>query len=661
MDQNRNIHPVSNKNTRKRHVISSVKPVKVISRIAFAIACVASLTFCATPAKKSSIEHDIPSVERITQADAQKFARGGHYQEAAKAYMRLAATAVSPRRQILELSAADMLILGKLPDQAQETLDNITILPNQTDLQMRAYFLRAELALQKRVANDAAHWLSLIRLPPNTTESVKLKIVKLKIRVTEQQGKLLQAIEHRINLEAYTLSPKDRVENQHAIINTIALMPENTLENLTLKTRSYTLQGWLQLGKIVKRHQSPARTSRLIANWRERFQSHPATSELLSSLTPKTDDKLSVPPDTSQIALLLPMTGPFSNASIAVRDGFLAAYYDDSNNENKAKIRLYDTGASPEQIGDVYQQAIDDGATIVVGPLNKQAAEVLSKQEIKLPTLALNHLTDTTFYDENLFQFGLSPEAEARQVANRAWHDGHTRAVLVSPESSWGQRVNEAFTLRWEELGGTILNSQTYNAKKNDFSPVIKDLLNISQSNTRYSNIRRLLRTKMVHEPRRRQDIDFIFMAAFPRQARLIPPQFEFYRAADIPIYSTSHSFSGVVNKRADRDMNGITIGDMPWTLHPNNQGKTRAKIARTWPREFKRLSRLYALGVDAYNVLYYLNWLRSNPSARLSAVTGNLYMDANNHLLRQLSWARFKRGTPTALAQIPVLSTSRP
>ena len=350
------------------------------------------------------------------------------------------------------------------------------------------------------------------------------------------------------------------------------------------------------------------------------------------------------------------MDGPFGKAAKAIRNGFLAAYYHDSDRQTKPTINIYNTN-SDTPIADIYNRALDAGATVVIGPLDKKKiVELTTTTDIAVPTLALNHLENEDYYASNLFQFGLSPEDEARQIAQRAWFDGHNEAAMIYPEGSWGDRVASAFKLHWEQLGGRIATEQHYPAKKNDFSASINKLLNIDQSKERKKSLAKLLKARMRFEPRRRQDIDFIFMGAFPRQARLIPPQLKFFDAGDLPLYATSHSFSGKINRSSDRDMNGVIIGDMPWTLRGNKSSPVRKTIYKTFRKDVGKYSRLYALGVDAHNVIYFLNWLRSNANARLNGATGTIHMTTNNRLDRDLTWARFSRGKPKVLALTPML-----
>ena len=160
-----------------------------------------------------------------------------------------------------------------------------------------------------------------------------------------------------------------------------------------------------------------------------------------------------------------------------------------------------------------------------------------------------------------------------------------------------------------------------------------------------------MLHENLKFEPRRRQDVDFIFLAAFPRQARLIRPQLKFHYAGNIPVYATSHIYSGKRNRHADRDMDDIIFEDIPWVLYtPNNTPPLQKNIDQLWPEESDQYTRLFAMGIDAYNLIPHLNHLKSYSYERYNGETGILSLDEYHRIFRQLSWARFRNGIPRPL-----------
>jgi hypothetical protein len=107
-------------------------------------------------------------------------------------------------------------------------------------------------------------------------------------------------------------------------------------------------------------------------------------------------------------------------------------------------------------------------------------------------------------------------------------------------------------------------------------------------------------------------------------------------------VYSTSHVYSGKLSRELDRDLNGLVFCDLPWVLHNNSP---LAKVfTENWPQQ-QSLTRLFALGIDAYHLVYNLDYLKNKDYAFYDGQTGNIQLDDNNRITRKLLWAKFENG----------------
>jgi hypothetical protein len=158
--------------------------------------------------------------------------------------------------------------------------------------------------------------------------------------------------------------------------------------------------------------------------------------------------------------------------------------------------------------------------------------------------------------------------------------------------------------------------------------------------------------TRLEFEPRRRQDVQFIFLAANARDARTVQPQIAFNHAEDVPVYSTSRVYE--LDANVDNTvLNGITFDDMPWTLEESGSvADMRGTLAKFWPNNFAGNSRLYALGFDAYRLVPLLYNTHGITQA-VQGVTGLLSMDPDGRVHRRLDWADFDGGSVELLAPV--------
>ncbi len=342
-----------------------------------------------------------------------------------------------------------------------------------------------------------------------------------------------------------------------------------------------------------------------------------------------------------KIVMLLPLQGKYGESGQAVKNGFMAAFYaNKAQNESQPVIKVVDT--TGQNVNAAYEKAVAEGADMIVGPLDKDQVQSLIKStRLTVPTLALNTVTDQKI--NNLYQFGLSQLDEADQVAQRAANDGHRRALVIAPAGEWGAGIVSSFKNRWQSAGGTIVDQVSYQ-NSHQLSEQIRQVLHAEKSKSR---IKQVANDSTQPKARRRQDVDMIFLVAEPVRAREIVPLLKFYYAGNIPVYATSVIFSGHRNPDQDNDLNNVQFSDMPWVLGgmTSNLEGVRDNVAELWKTSYTHNPKLYALGVDAYQLTKNINQI---PADGFKGVTGTLYIQDNQHIVRKLSWAKMRSGSPT-------------
>lgn len=571
------------------------------------------------------------------------------YEAAAREYLRLADAPQysATQRQQYRLQAADALSRAEQPARALQLAELIDPrhLTVAEQLQWRLLQARAWQAL--RNAERVLEVLAMLP-PANAATAALEEYHRLRALAYTQLGNHLEAAREHTLRSHYLYDDTTLDDNQQQLWNALTQLSAQTLRALRYAPPPDEFSGWMALAEINKQYQFGRRElQQLIDGWHQAYPQHPAPQRLIDDMLQRSAELVLQP---KQIALLLPLSGRFASAGAAVRDGVLAAYYH-TPAEQRISVRIYDT-ANPSQVLPNYEQALQDGADFVIGPLSKEGVTtLLARSEFPVPTLVLNSI-DSYSLPDNLYQFSLSPEEEAQQVAERAWVQGYSHAAVFVPEGEWGERIEQAFDRRWEELGGSVTTLARYDASKNDFARPLRTLLNLDLSDARHQQLQAVVGQKLHFEPRRREDIDFVFLAAFPRQARLIRPQLKFHHATGLPVLATSHIYSGAFARELDRDMDGVVFGDMPWTLKAATPNQALRKDSNALRVSDNGLQRLIALGTDTYNLIPVLRVLESYPFERFHGETGSLRLDAQRRLNRQLTWAHFDGGVPRLLME---------
>lgn len=566
----------------------------------------------------------------------------GRYDEAISRFTALRDKAVPPKRQEYELYIAEALHKSERSQQAEQVLEimHLTGLPPQ--LLMRRQLLRGEIMLPK----DPELALSILQKPaaPVSERVMHANFYRLRALAYGRQEKPLEAARELVARESFLDEDAAREANRLAIWQALGTLPRESLEQARRLPPPDTLSGWIELAALAKNIALvPDAMKQRLDTWRSHYPTHPVTQRFLDDLLERSRELSKRP---AVIGVLLPLSGPFAQAGAAVRDGILAAYYRSPGHE-AIRLNIYDAGSAPEQVLGQYERAVSEGAQFVIGPLDKNAVQVLATQDrLPVPVLALNHVGPAM--NDNLFQFSLAPEDEAVEAANRAWADGHSRMAIIAPEDPMGTRMAEAFTARWSELGGAIAGTALYDPQEADYTTQLEDLLNLADSSARRSRLQQVLGKKLEFTPRRRQDIHGIFIVARPIQGRLLRPQLKFNFAGDLPVYATSTVYGGTPDANKDRDLDGVMFCDMPWILDTSGpQQAERRALQANIPLYGGELKRFVAMGIDAYRLVPMLRLLQSYPYEQMAGESGTLQLGKDRRLVRLMKWARFKDGLP--------------
>jgi outer membrane PBP1 activator LpoA protein len=477
--------------------------------------------------------------------------------------------------------------------------------------------------------------------------SQQILLSQHKAALFSQLGNAEASIKERIALDAILSDPLDITENHDALWQELATLSLDTLTRLENTASDFISIGWYQLAVISKTYETNLSTKQnAVSNWISANPSHPASLELpldLQLLNTLIEER------PKQLALLLPLQGKLAAAGKTIRDGFFAAYYTNQNADFVPEVRVYDT--SQEPINSIYDQAVNEGADLIIGPLEKEKLlELQLRVQLPVTTLALNYSNDDPDAPKTntlpLYQFGLSLEDEAIQAADRAWLEGHRYAMVLASSADWSNRAANAFIKHWQQRGGRVVVNQAF-SDADTYSNTIKSALAINESENRARNLKRLFGKNFEFEPRRRQDIDMIFLVASSGEGQQIKPTLSFHYAGNIPVYATSQIYSSAQTASKNRDLNGIRFTTLPWTLEPNNPEKQLISQYLKIPPNYERL---YALGVDTFFLHDRIKQLARLPNTSIYGTTGKLHLGSNQRVMREQPWAEIVNGEAKAL-----------
>jgi outer membrane PBP1 activator LpoA protein len=579
-----------------------------------------------------------PDASRNAERQAVELAARGEHGAAALAWEQAAAAAPEGQGGRAWIAAAREWIAAGDEAAARRALERAIEPLAPAESRERAR-LQAELAL---LAGDPGRALELLEQRGGPEDAA---LLTTRARAMFALGDVPGAVRTLTARGNLLTRADDRLANQRMILEGMSAAGGRGADLRPAPGTDPLMAGWLELGRIeADARLSAAGTGPRLRAWRARYPAHPANAVLWQEMLDRY--ATSIEP-SSGVALLLPLSGGAGVTGAAVRDGFLAAYYDQPQGL-RPEVRVYDVAQT--DAASAYLAALTEGAQIVVGPLTRpEVANVAAMADGRATLLALNFLPDGTITPSRFYQFAISPEDEARQVARRSIADGRQRGVALAPANDWGQRVLAAFADEFTAAGGVLVQSDVYAPGTTDFQVILRRLLQIRPAPPDPE-----LAPEDQREPRYvyRDDADFIFVAAQSVTGRLIRTQLRFNYASRLPVYATSDIFDP--GSRGSPDLEGIVFPDMPWVLDEAGPAALlRDSMAQTWPERAPARSRLYAFGYDAYTIVAELA-RRTTPFATpVAGLTGRLVLDPYGRILRELDFAQLRGGhtvpAPTA------------
>jgi len=590
-----------------------------LMRLSRAAAIGLLLAFALTGCIPTNIHRSPAEIAAARSAAA--LAQQGQFEQSAQAYLALAAQSTG-RQDHYRLLAAEAWRQDGQIEQAAATLAQIRSRRLSGDEPLRLDLLQAELALSR---HDPATALRLTSQPNATVPpSLQLRLYELRARAMAANGDNWGAARTRIEMDSQ-LSGFDQSQNRQQALD---LLRKVGIESLKQRAAAMTpddrMLSWVdealtQLGVAVARPQI-------------------ALQQPVGTLMPgpgaNVREGYKVP---AQIALLLPGDGNYAAASTSIREGFFAAYINaGQNHAPRPLVRVYNSHGTPDGAVKAYQQAVQDGAKLVVGPLARnEVAAVFGQAQLPVPVLALNHPDNRQLPAGDASEFGLLPETEGAQAADHMVERGLRHAYVLISGDDFAQRAASAFKAELAARGGQLDGMATLT----DFTNVLGGL--------KTAGIPMIASTGTGNDtmPGTATATDTgIFISMRPNQARMLLPQMQIANI-HLPIFATSHVYAGSDNATADRDLDGVEFCDAPWLFNAQPGLPNHDDIAARLPAARDGAARLFAFGMDAWNLVPYLDWLREHPGSYLPGASGQLAADQFGRVRRVLIWARFQDG----------------
>jgi outer membrane PBP1 activator LpoA protein len=333
--------------------------------------------------------------------------------------------------------------------------------------------------------------------------------------------------------------------------------------------------------------------------------SHSLINQLKSSKKPE------------HVAVLLPFSGNYKQVSLQIRNGIIK---NKLQNNPQLTLSFYDS-SNTEQIKEIYQKSIENGADFVIGPIQKETLNLLnSPQQMSVDKQAI-----LTLNENPMPNLTFSSRYEGVQITKKLCSENYKNiAILTSNNNSDADLATQIFR-QWKQFSGNNATLKVYPEKKANLRKALASVINEQQSNDRKNNLQWLLRINLSFFPRTRQDLDAVVLLGNTKQLAVFQPQFKFFNLT-IPTYSSSKlTPTNLQKNKPNMDLKNISFPTYRAVLINNGL-----------------ISKLEAFGWDSLTIA--LNQHLFAPNLCLnSGMSGNLSKDGLVYD-RQYIWAKYNQ-----------------
>ncbi len=379
-----------------------------------------------------------------------------------------------------------------------------------------------------------------------------------------------------------------------------------------------------------------AQLKQAIEDWSSRYPNHPA-QEIVSALVG--GQKLSVDNvNTKTVALLLPLNGSSRIFGNTIRQGYVDAvkFYPQEPQQN---VVVLDTTSLPME--SLIEQAQAQNVELIVGPLLKEEVIKIKQLAPSIPVLALNKVDDGTVSSNKMCFFALSPEDEAKDAADHIFAQNKQKPLLIVPQTDLGRRVAKSFAKQWSQIAN---GSQAY-------------VQYVGSIGTLRGNMNHNSGISLTGRPVSFDDgsattssssagFDAIYVYASYDELTLIKPMLDLGAgktigngSSSVTLYSSSKSHVASASNDFNYDMNKTEYADIPLIIKSSD--RTSSLIPGNIQKDYS-LTRLYAMGIDAWRLANRFNQLDSYQPNFLDGMTGKLSTSNQCEVTRSLSWQEY-------------------
>jgi len=167
-----------------------------------------------------------------------------------------------------------------------------------------------------------------------------------------------------------------------------------------------------------------------------------------------------------KVGLILPLSAA-GNAGVAALSMKNAAEMALAEFQNpNVQLLIKDDGGSPQGASQGAQQALGEGAEIILGPLFAQSVSAVAQQTRAKGVSVIAFSTDSSVAGRGVYLLSFLPESDVNRIVDYSAGIGKKSFAALLPDNAYGNVVEAAFKQAAARKGGRIVAFEKYGADR---------------------------------------------------------------------------------------------------------------------------------------------------------------------------------------------------
>ena len=167
-----------------------------------------------------------------------------------------------------------------------------------------------------------------------------------------------------------------------------------------------------------------------------------------------------------RVGLILPLSAS-GNAGVAAQSMKNAAEMALAEFQNpNIQLLIKDDGGSPQGAGAAAQQAVTEGAEVILGPLFAASVPAVAQVTRARGISVIAFSTDSSIAGRGVYLLSFLPESDVNRIIDYAAGTGKRSFAALLPDNAYGNVVEAAFKQAVARKGGRIVAFEKYGADR---------------------------------------------------------------------------------------------------------------------------------------------------------------------------------------------------